>query len=72
MVTLGLKDKNDQELFAGDTVQIVNGANAGKTLYQIRAAAKSYTIEGNLSANPKDQRPLQVSCKKVMRLTKSP
>ncbi len=70
MVSLGLNDKNGQELFADETVQIVNGAKAGKALYKIRAAAKAYTIEGNLSTRPDDPQPFQISCKKVMRLTK--
>lgn len=69
LISIGLTDKNNKELFAGDKVQIVNGANAGKILYKIRAAAKAYTVEGDLSNDAKDPRPLQVSCKKIIRLT---
>ncbi|MGE4130494.1 MAG: hypothetical protein AB7F86_02585 [Bdellovibrionales bacterium] len=68
MDSLGLTDKNNCELFAGDTVQIVNGANAGKTLYKIRASAKSYTIEGSLSPEADASPSIQISCKKVMRV----
>lgn len=71
MISLGMKDKNGQELFADETVQIVNGANAGKELYKIRAAARAYTIEGNLSTKPDDPQPFQISSRKVMRLLKT-
>jgi hypothetical protein len=70
MVSLEIKDKNGQELFAGDTVQIVNGADAGKTLYNIRASKKEFYIEGFLDA--KDEKSMvHIMCKKIMRLTKS-
>jgi hypothetical protein len=70
MASLGMKDKNYQELFAGDKVQIVNGANAGKALHKIRAAGRPYYIVGDLGTGTKAPVPVEISCKKVMRLTK--
>ena len=54
MGSLNLKDKVGAELFAGDKVQIVNGAKSGTILYKIQASRKPFTIEGCL--NEKDEK----------------
>lgn len=71
MLSLGLNDKNGQELFAGDKVQIVNGRHSGAILYKIRAYPRAFTIEGNLSEKAEDTRTIHIACRKVLRLMPS-
>lgn len=68
MASLGLKDKIGQELFAGDRVQIVNGAKAGTVLHKIRVVGKPYTIEGDLDEKDPAKGSLEIANKKVRRM----
>lgn len=68
MASLGLKDKIGQELFAGDKVQIVNGATSGTVIYKIQAAGKPYTVVGNLNEKDGKMGTLEVAAKKVRKI----
>lgn len=68
MPKLGMRDKAGEDLSAGDTVQVVNGANSGKVLYKIRAAGKPYAIVGDLSKEPAKSETIEVLSKKVRKI----
>lgn len=66
--SLGFRDKNGQELFAGDRVQIVNGAKAGTVIHNITAAAKPFTNSGGVHLKDGRKDPLEIVAKKVIKL----
>lgn len=67
-LTLGLKDKYGEELFAGDSVQIVKGAKSGSVLHDIKAVPKVYTIVGEVLTKDGRKESIQVAAKKVMKV----
>ncbi len=68
MISLRMKDKKGQELFEGDRVQVVNGAQSGQILTQIKAAAKPFTLVGTVKGPDGKATSVEVVAKKVLKL----
>jgi len=65
---LPLRDKIGNELKAGDKVQIVNGAHAGKVIYKIKIGEKPYTIRGQVDAKDETRGVIETISKKVRKI----